>query len=265
MNFSEHDFIAPDEILAEVVMNTGEKRLETVSKGFIYSQMNKCLEELSYHTFFDVQSKVFTFPSSQILDIPARVFNVREIYGYSGDSCTTSNSTNIYWKRNFYINGNGAVARSKTDNWNDPFYGGSGIDKRYRAFVPRDVYTDAVGRAASQLYYYGYEKGQLHFSNECKKFSNLLIKFNGIWSVDPSKPSIPRYFRQVVTDWCSERVLRAKKAEDINKWRLLWSDYAGALDRNGFNGSWYQAESIVKRMGTKEREDLNEYLSRLNY
>ena len=265
MNFSEKDFIAPSEVLSDVMSFTGEQRLEGVTKGFIYSQMNKCLEELSYNTFYNVVSKTFDFPENRILEIPEKLFNIKEVFGYSGDSCTIGNSKNIYWKRNYYHNGGEGVARNKQRNLNDPFYGGNGFDKRIQANVPNSVSRDSTMRSADRILYYGYQQGKLYFSPECKIFSNLLIKFNGISSLNPNEPSIPRYFRQVVTDWCTERVLRVKKVDSPQQWRLLWSDSLMALDRNGFKGSWYNAETLVKRMGSKEKEDLKEYLSRLNY
>ena len=265
MNFSEKDFISAEEILSDVMSFTGEERLEGVTKGFIYSQMNKCLEELSYHTFFNVVSKTFPMPSDYKLDVPAMVFNIKEIYGYNGDACTVQNSENIYWKRNFFSPGTGAVARSKEVNTNDPFYSSPGFDRRIKATT--STYSDNFldDKDSNRLYYYGYEQGRLFFSQTCGAFSNVLIKFNGIWVLDTSKPSIPRYFRQVITDWCVERVFRKKKILNPNLFRIQWSDAVQLLDRNGFNGSWYEAEKVVKRMSTKEKQDLNEYLSRLNY
>ncbi len=102
MNYSEKDFIHQDEILSDVMLFTGESRLESVTKGFIYSQMNKCLEELSYDTFFAQTTLSFDIPACRFIDIPVGVFNVREAYVYSGDSCTVDNSEVLYWKRNYY-------------------------------------------------------------------------------------------------------------------------------------------------------------------
>lgn len=264
MNFSEQDFISQDEILSDVMMFTGEERLEGVTRGFIYSQMNKCLEELSYDTFFSEVSKSFQLPSDLILQIPAGVFNVRQIYGYNGDKCTALNSSNIYWKRNFYRMPNGYVAKNREHSLGDVFYGGNGFDRRIRATSPsNDIYE---GSKSTSLFYYGSHQGSLHFSDQCSKFSNLLIKFNGIWALDTTKPNIPRMFRKVLTDYCTVSVLRSKKVSDQSgRMRLLWSDAVNELDRNGFNGSWYNAENRVKMMDSKSREDINEYLSRLNY
>lgn len=268
MTFSVHDFIHQDEILSDVMAFTAERRLETVSKGFIYSQMNKCLEELSYDTFSSETTLSFTIPSNRILDIPAGVFNIREIYAYSGDSCTVENSEVVYWKRNyFHFGGDKSFSRNNERANSDPFHDNHVSDRRIRATAPNDVYqTDATNRA-ERLYYYGYQNGRIYLSPNVAKFNKILIKFNGIRSVDVDKPSIPRHFRKVITDYSCVAVLKVKKTElpDVNKWRMLWADYAGELDRNGFNGSWYVAEKRVKNMGTKERQDLLEYLSRLNY
>lgn len=265
MNFSEKDFISPDEILSDVMSFTGEERLEGVTRGFIYSQMNKCLESLSYHTFFNEETKTFDMPASRIIDVPAMVFNIREMYGYNGTDCTIANSTNIYWKRNYYHNGGDSVSRNKEDNHNDPFYSTTGFDRRINNSAPNDAFEDGYGRTSNRLFYYGFQQGQLFFSPNSAMFSNILIKFNGIWKLDKNTPSIPRYFRQVITDWCVERVFRKKKVDNLQKYRILWSDAKIDLRGNGFSGSWYEAEQIVKRQGSKEREDLNEYLSRLNY
>ena len=268
MNFSIHDFIHQDEILSDVMIFTGEKRLETVSKGFIYSQMNKCLEELSFDLFASETSIPMDIPSNRILDIPAGVFNIKEVYAYSGDSCTIDNSEVVYWKRNYYHTGGAkSVSRNNERANNDPFHENPVSDRRIRATSPNDLYYGEEISKSKYLYYYGYQNGRLYLSPNVAKFNKILIKFNGILGVDVSKPSIPRHFRKVVTDYAKLKVLEVKKVEakDINRWRMLWADVDRELDRNGYNGSWYNAESRMKRMSTKERQDLNEYLSRLNY
>lgn len=266
MEYSSKDLISADEILSEVLPFTGEKRLESVTKGFIYMQMNNCLEELSYDTFFQDDTRPFDIPPNRMIDIPPLVFNIRQMWLYSGDSCNFSDATNVYHKRNYFHNGGseGFQKNSFRDNHNDPFYGHDGTTSDRRS-VPQDVYRDGTDIAGSNLFYYGYNNGRIFFSPSCAAFSSVMIKFNGIWQLDTGTPCVPRFLRRVLVDYCTVAVYKAKVHENPALYRTFLLDAESRLDRDGMRGSWYNAEVRVSRLGSKHREDLYEYLSRLNY
>jgi len=270
MEFSANELITVGEILSDVARFTGEQKNKYVSKGFMISQMNKCLEELSFHTFFQEDSRTFTMPQNRILDIPPLVFNIKQIFLYSGDSCTVNNSVNVYWKNNYtHFGGQKGFSRAKLDNQRDPFYGPaypSNIDNNpAKVFAPANPANPEAEGLDGDLFYYGEQQGKLFFSPNCSRYPKIMIKFNGIWQVDDTKPSIPRYFRDVIVDWVCERVFMAMIPENPGLYMPQADRFTRRLDRNGLRGSWMNAERLVKRLGSKQRADLDEYLARLNY
>ena len=271
MEFSPKDLLSPKEVLSEVLIYTQEMGYKNVTRGFIISQMNRCMQALSYDTFFDERHIAFAIPENRVIDIPAGVFNINEMYLYSGDNCNIGqNTANVYWKRNMFTGGGkGFAARNKGNNGNngrDPFYSGNGGHHNFN--------RNGVGRGHSStgisnqngLYYYGESNGQITLSENTGPYSRLLIKFNGIWEVDAEKNTIPQNFQEVLVDWCVESVLRVKKAIDPNKWRGMHLDSVATLGYKPetYDGSWYKAKRRVSKMGKKQKQDLKEYLTILN-
>jgi hypothetical protein len=271
MEFSPKDLLSPKDVMSEVLIYTQEMGYKNVTRGFIISQMNRCMRALSYDTFFNESHKTFLIPDNRMIDIPAGVFNINQMYLYNGDTCNIgSNTANVYWKRNMYTGGgNGYAARNKGNNGNngqDPFY------TSFSPSTPEDRSGSRINTPGTNLpnslYYYGESNGQIVLSENTGPYSKLLIKFNGIWEVDEEKNTIPEYFQEVLVDWCTESVLRVKSAvEPVNsKWRSLHSDSVFRLGYKPetYDGSWYKAKRRVTSMGNKKKEDLKEYLSRLN-
>jgi hypothetical protein len=265
MEFSPNDFVTHEAILSEVLLYTQEERSENVTKGFLISQIRKCLRALSYDTFFFEQYKDFEIPANGIITLPAGVFNISEMYLFNGTKCEIGNNTkNVYFKNNFFSLGSGSVSRNKFSNGNDPFYSNTS------SVVDQRIATNSNGSQASStpsnLYYYGESNGNIMLSSNCQSYDRVMIKFNGIWTQE-NKPLIPTFLEEVTVDWVTEAGLRAKAAIDPARWRILWMDSVQRLGYKpeSFNGSWYKAETRIKRMGSKSREDMMEYLGRLNY
>jgi len=269
MEFSPKEMLTPNDILSEVLMYTGEQRYENVTKGFIVSQMNKCLKALSYHTFFTETHMHFDLNDKRLIDIPAGVFNIKEVYLFNGDQCHIGeNTANVYWKRNYFApTGNGSVSRNKGNdgsNGKDPFYssqssyssiarGGSGISQ------PGTTLSNTT-------FFYGESNGTLMFSPNCSTYSKVMIKFSGIWQFDDKTPTIPAVTQEVLVDWCTEAVFRAKVLVNPQLFRTIHKDAEMRLGYKpeSFYGSWYKAKTLLTKMGGKKKEDLKEYLSRLN-
>lgn len=271
MEFSPHDLISPNEILSEVLLYTQEQRYGNVTKGFVISQMNKCMKALSYHTFFNEMHVSFDIPENGIVEIPCGVFNINQVYLFSGENCNIgSNTANVYFKRNYFSpSGNGYVARNKGNNGNrgqDPFYSStSGLFDPFNG--ARTNQTGANSINPNGLFYYGESNGHIMLSPNCKTYGRVMIKFNGIWQIDEDKKTIPSVFQEVLVDWCTESVLRVKSVVAPNLFRALHVDSVMRLGYKpeSYEGSWYKAKVLVTNMGSKKKEDLKEYLSRLNY
>jgi len=265
MEYSSKDLISPREVLSEVLVYTGESRYENVTKGFIISQMNKCMMALSYHTFFDERHEFFDMPSTATIEIPSGVFNIKNIYIYNGNECNIGvNTKNVYWKRDYFTN-NGTMefAKNSGKNVDDPFYQ-SYFNSRLSGGSRSD---GSLGSGVSDnLYFYNEANGLVMLSPGCLNFSKIMIEFNGIWQIDESKASIPLMFQEVLVDWCTEAVFRAKLLVNPQAFRTLQMDAVMRLGYKPetFDGSWYKAKKLATQMGSKAKEDLKEYLTRLN-
>lgn len=269
MEFSPKELISTGDILSEVLLYSQETRYENVTKGFIVSQMNKCLKALSYDTLFNETHVYFDLPANRVIDIPVGVFNIKQVYLFNGDKCEIGkNTANVYWKRNYFSpTGKGSVSKNKGNNGNygqDPFY------STYQPYHPYDRVGGSTNTPGTKIsnttYYYGESNGTMMFSENCSTYSKVMIKFNGIWQFDDEKPSIPSALQEVLVDWCTEAVLRVKSAMNPNQYRALHKD---AEFRLGYKpetyvGSWYKAKTRLVTMGSKKKEDLGEYLSKLN-
>jgi hypothetical protein len=272
MEFSPSNLLSPKEVLSEVLIYTQEMGYNSVTRGFIISQMNRCMQALSYDTFFNEQHIGFNIPENGLIDIPAGAFNINQMYLYSGDSCNIgTNTANVYWKRNMYTGGGtGFAARNKGNNGNggkDPFYSGN---REGNNFNRRGSGVNGSSKGISArdgLYYYGISNGQITLSENTGNYSKILIKFNGIWEVDAEKKTIPQHLQEVLVDWCTEAVFRVKEGIDPAKWgrAQLKAEIRLGYKPETFGGSWYKALRRVTSMDSKSKEDLKEYLSRLNY
>jgi len=267
MEFSPRDLVSPKEILSEVLMYTNETRFENVTRGFIISQMNKCMRALSYHTFFDERHGFIDMPQSGTIEVPSGVFNIKNIYIFNGEQCNVGvNAKNVYWKRNYFTdNGRSEFSRNTSRTTNDPFY----ADNQHLGVLnDRRMSNSSSGTysTSDNLFFYGESNGVIMFSPNCLNYSKIMIEFNGIWEIDETKATIPLVFQEVLVDWCTESVLRVKSFMLPN----LKAFHNDAVMRLGykpetFQGSWYKAKKLVTQMGSKSREDLKEYLTRLNY
>lgn len=271
MHFSEKDFISPEQILSDVFPLVGEDGgFKEINKGFYIQQIQRCLEALSFDTFFNERVISEPVPDNLALEIPRGLFNIRQMYLTNSDGCAFgSDSVNVMYKRNFFNNdGSGSgnyVARNKGKfNTNDPFYGG-----KYRDITGRNKnanlnnYYDNPASKVSEpneienAFYYGIQNGLIMFSSTCKRYPYVVIVFNGNITDIGDKPVIPIQFREVCIDWVAEAVLRTKAARNPNMYRYQYEDSKQRLGRNPYNpsGTWNNAEMRAKSMDSKQRED----------
>lgn len=258
---NSNTFLKPDLLLADILKLVDDERYEWNTKGYYISQIQQCLEELSFDTFFDKRSISFEFPKESLgLAMPEGVFNLRQINIYNGDECNFNNSQIVWPKRNYYTKGSGYIARNTGSNNNDPFYSPSSFPRR----DPRmDVATET---ALNNHYFYNVQNGIIMFSSFCSSFERVLITFNGTGCPIGDIPIVPIFFRQVVKDYVCEVSLRERIAKDTVKWKPIWQIYHQKLnkeeDYGPYKGSWYSAQQRVKDMDSAEFEAYKEFLSR---
>lgn len=264
MNISKHNMISPEEILSDVLMQVDDESFKDSSRGYYMSLIQQALQELAFDTFFDERTEMFKVPENLNLDMPKGSFNIRQLYLYSGLECNIENSQNVYWKRNYYTKGGGFLARDKGYNNNDPFYESRTFGRKDNPSLRRVKNNGSI----SEAFYYNVQNGIIMLSASCLRFENIAIVFNGTGVDIGEVPFIPQLFREAVKMWVLDSALKLKMAKavgaDFNKWQTLWV-MNDRLLRKPYTGAWEEAQLRAKSIDAKQREDLKEYLGRLNY
>lgn len=262
MNFSPSSFVSVNEILADVLIITNDSGFKISSRGWYISQVRQALQELSFDTFFDEREEELIIPNDLRIEMPKGAFNLRQIFLFNGNKCNVGvNTPNVWFKENFWTGGNGFLARDKWNNNGDPFY-----QTRTRSPQARNEVT--LG-SRSQLYYFGIQNGLIMLSESCRKFEKIMVFFNGIGGEIENTPIIPQFFRQAVKDYVASKGLQAAIAAatdstEFNKLTFLKKDIDADL-KQPFDGSWAKAEQRAKHTDKKIRQDLKEYLAKMNF
>lgn len=264
MEYSRKDFVTHNEILADVLKSVRDERYLFETPGWYVSQMQQCLEELSFDTLFDERTEAFDMPADLNLSVPEGGFNIIEIFLFSGgDLCSIEASQNVWHKRNFFKKGTGYLARNKPGS-RDPFYGSfTNINTRNESFGNKTFAFRRVGNENN--YYYNIQGGKIMFSELCKGFPKIAIKYNGTGCKIGDAPIIPLFFRQAVKDWVCESALR-NRVVDNPQIKASWQMYDRNLNVHEtygmYKGSYYKAKRRIANMDAHERECLKEYLAK---
>lgn len=250
MNFSSSNCVTVNEILADILKSVKDSDFKANSKGWYTSQIQQSLEELSFDTFFDERNEVLKIPSNLRLEMPKGAFNVRQMYAFSGEKCNVSSRKNIWHKKNYINNpeGKGLFARNNGDNTGDSFH--------------------QKGTQHRGVLYYSIQQGLIMLSSSCLNHENIMLVYNGVGCEVGDAPMVPNFLRQAVKDYVTVRALESIIAESepamMNKWNLLYGIHSNRLNKP-YDGSWAKAEHRAKTMDHKERQDLKEYLSQIDY
>jgi len=248
MNISQESFLTPDEILADVIEETEDFEYRISTKGWYLSQMQQCLEELSFDSFLLTIKDDFEFPSENYsLALPANAFNVRDIFVYNGAIGDPTDSQRVYWKRAASRkNTNEFIAPNKSTHTEDPF------------FSPLSQTTEAEQLWAA------IDNGVITFSDQCATYSYVHIRYNGTLTPIGETPFVPQFFRQAVKLFVSLQFYRKMRKRHPRVYRTLFNDvhqelYAPLI------GVWDTAVKRAHSLDTKSIDDMREYLSKMNY
>ena len=273
MNFSNHNTVSINQILADVFPLVGEDgSFKEYNKGYYISQVQRALETLSLDTFFDERTVAFPVPNNLALDIPKGMFNLKNMYLNNSDGCALGNdSVNVYRKSDFWNNdGSGSenyVSKNKGGKGSrDPFYNRTNFRNSSIDAESRNYSTNPNSRIGEidNAYYYNIQNGVIMLSSSCKKFPYVIMVFNGISTEIGDTPIIPIQFREVVIDLVAESVLRAKAAKAPVVYREQYNDSKQRLGRNPYNpsGTWWNAMTRIAAMDNKARDDYKLYLGK---
>lgn len=233
-------------------------------KGLYISFIQRAFEALALNTFFDERHADFNFPTDTLTaPLPEGCFNVIGAWMYSGSQCDFHDTRKIWWKRNYFTEGKGYIANNKEDNRKDPFF-----PKNY----PSDInIRAAVGGPNENLFslnrhlFYNIQNGNIMFSSSCKSAGTKVhIYYNGTGCAIGEVPIIPIFLRTAIEDYLTVEALLLRIANDVDprRWQSLLGFYNTKLDKEGMNGSWHNAEYMIKSLNESQRSDLYEYLGR---
>jgi hypothetical protein len=248
MNISQDSYITPDEILANVLNEVGDEDYRTFTRGWYMSQIQRCLEELSFDSCMLQLDDDFEFPADTFrLYLPANTFNVKEIFVYNGTLGSPSNLEPVRWKRNY-----------KTKGPDKRYFGNNTAASNYQ-----DLYiTPITSDTESLLLFANVYNGMVEFSQSCSSYSFVKLYYNGTLTPIGETPFVPQFFRQAVELWVALQYYRAMRRRD-QKYNSLFNSVYAELNKP-FTGVWDKAVVRAKSLDSKLGEDLKEYLSKMN-
>lgn len=252
MNLDYTGFFSIEDVLADVTVAVGDEEMRELNIGFYRRMVKDSLRKLNFETHFDKRSQDLDVPASLIVPFPVGGYNLHEIFLFNTpdntletsdtvmDCCGIESMTRVFYKKNFIRRGEntGYTAEIKS-NTPDPFY---------YSFIDEDA-----------IFFYNIQNGMIMLSDSCAAYEKMRVVYEGDPAdIDKSK-IIPPLAREGIVAFVTERAFFHLKIRDP-KYRQAWMDAkADLVDR------WRDAEYYMKRMDTKARNDLNQYLSRLNY
>jgi len=247
MDFSPKDLVTLDEVVSLIASKMGDRSFKIMSKGYYKTIVQDALTELAFESFFDKRSEIIPFPSNNVLELPSGVFNVKEVYLFNGSECNIQTAQRAYFKKDMIVKGAGYFAKNTGNpNMNDPFY------KEKSRQVGSFPICSMQNGMLMFAYSYGYE--------------NILLVYNGTGGDLFKVPMIPEYLKQAVILWATAQISEtymANDKENMQLYRLINASSQRKLE--DLSGPWEEAKRRVKRANDKERNDLKEYMSRMNY
>ena len=252
MNFSYSDLLTIEDILRDVTVAVDDEEMKLLNIGFYRKQVKEALRKLNYETQFDIRYEDLDMPDNLIINFPSGAFNLRDIFIYNtpnipdqtttndADCCSINQIVRVFHKTNFLTKGKNHGYSARIEPYmSDPFYSSCVSD--------------------SSVYFYNIQNGLLMLSDSCESFKKVRLVYNGDpANVDKTK-IIPPFLREGIVSFVTERAFFYLKARDP-KYRPLWSD-----SKIDLMDKWRDAIYFSKRKDKKERDDLGENLSRLNY
>lgn len=255
-------YITPDSVLFTAAAMAGDKDFKVIPKGFYLSLIQDAFRELTIASFFAEQRAELDFPHDSLtIQLPSDCFDIKNVYIFNGDLCTTENSRKVWWKRNYFTKGNGFIANDKGKNNHDPFYQNHSTLSQDKSLIRYD-HREGV----NDVLYYNIQMGNMMFSSSCRAAGTKIhIHYSGTGGSVLDAPIIPIIFKPAIEDFVTEAALRYRMANEpsmARNWMAMQQLYDRRLDKEGMNGSWFSAKMKAKSMNSSQRNELAEYLGR---
>lgn len=254
-------YVTPESLIFNAAGNAGDKSHSIIPKGFYMALIRDAFVDLNMSTNFAEQRANYPMPERSLtLSLPADCFSVKNIYMFNGTDCTFDVTKKVYWKRNYYTQGQGYVANDKWNNGRDPIF------QTHAESFDNKPAPSINGDRESNLLFYNIEMGNLMLSSSCRAAGSMVhIHYNGTGSDIMDAEIIPIFYKTAIEDFITEAALRFRMANEptmAKNLAYLQQLYEKRLDKEGFRGSWHKAVSLAKNMNPVQRADLNNYLSR---
>lgn len=257
------DYIKAKEIIFMAAGMSGDKDFKNVPKQFYISIISDAFRELNMESkFLDAHVDIVMPKEHLSIVLPSDCFNVLNVYVFDGDHCTFEQTKKLWWKHNYFTNGRGYVASDKGYNGHDPYYTNHHFSNKNDKSLIRYDNSNTV----NQTLFYNIQNGLLMLSSSCKKAgAKIHIHYNSTGCDVDEAPVIPRFFKTAIEDYTTETALRFRMANEpanARTWASFQQIYERRLDKEGMNGSWFNAIQRVKKMSTAEKSDLFNYLGK---
>lgn len=253
------NFVKVESILSNASAFAGDRTYSVIPKGFYISLISEAFREFNLDSFFSISRKDFDMPSETLtITLPDDCFNVKEIYVYSGDACTISNSKKVWWKKDYYTKGSGYFAKNKGNNGRDPYYMNSSLPNDDKSLIRVND-----GGHVNSVLYYNIQMGKLMLSSSCISAGEKVhVVYNSVGGDVTEAPIIPSFCKTAIEDFVIEAALRFRMANEpsmIRNWQALHQMYYMKLNKEGMNGSWFSAVMRVRNLNDAQKNDLGNY------
>lgn len=247
MQFNPNDLVTPEIILFDVLEETSDKDFREMTRGWYVGQIQNALSEIEFDTRFNTLFYDQAIPDDLRMEVPRGCFNVDDVYIYNGKLKEPSAPPKpLWWKRR--------MLRAPGSDYSANLRGGVAHEW---SVTPASTYENKL--------FFNITNRVIDLSSSCASYEFIRIVYNGTSIPIGSVPFVPPFLRRYVHMFCVENFWRVMKGryKDEPRNRTNWSDAYGILYGDG--GLKDQAVVRMKKLDSKFRRDLMEYLSRMNY
>lgn len=242
-------YVSADEIIADVTSIAVDDEMREFSPGWYISQVQQALTELAYDTYFDDREWEALIPKCLEIELPSGLFNITNVYVFSGNNCGIGYMQNVHYARN-YIRKGGAMFKEQRGVNGEPV-----MDPVIRP-------TTAAGPC-----FYNTRNGKLTLSDACLAYEKVFVTYKGLGCDFGSAPIIPHYLRDAVKWWVAHEALNIRSNREPGRWDRALDQASRKLHGDGRPsnpGAWLSARRRVQAIDEKAGRDIQRYIKSMN-
>jgi hypothetical protein len=235
------DFLTTNDVLADVLVYANDEGYTSgLTPGWYTRRIQVALEELAMDTFFDnALFKDCEMPANLRAQLPSGLFNVKDIFAYSGNLGNPVTINPIMYKDGMVV-AEGSLEYTA---------------KRKEVMSSHEFYESPT--STTTVLYASRQGNQINFSQSCLAYPYYRITYTGFGSAIEEIPIVPRMFRSAVVDKVVVDATRALMAKDRAK-QTIYQAAVLAVSK-----SWPDAQFRAQKMDTHTRDSFGEYFRSL--